>query len=750
MRAFLAAALVAGFADVSSAASLRRSASSRYGKADVDPSGKSIPEQDLVDMLTTLNEVVVGLKKEETSFKALADARQKACETNEKNLMKSIKDGNSTLQTAQNQLAAAMAEVDSIQGGIDSVKAEIATAEGEMKELQKQLSNLRADRQAALERDSGYTQEVKAILKKAEERIDQVWTRSGAHEVSLSDEAEDVSEAGTGLVLDSAAESQVSELKQLEDSFALPAGFLQLASVDESEFSVAHEGRHDLTSKAAEDPAAAAAADGKEALEADSKDMYAAAKKAREEFQLEEMRLMELIKEKQNVLKPLDESLLDQQPELADQLRKISEANRTVVISTKGLKRDGQVLEKLNEKCAMLVKAKEVEAEKRPQASQQLTIAISFLKTIASVNGYELPPGAQGVALLETESASHVSFLQLESSGSSDLSEAIRSTLRNMESLDGGDFKTAAYSADPASTAMLQGIASAAGATSSSEGSEAAGDALKNVKEMISNLIASLREEQNEEKEKQAFCEEQRQKQAAEAKKVKESFETAEQAKRWSENAVLDLEAAVGFLKIETGRLEKASASSKEDLDAEVSRITAEAENHEASKGVATKAREVLMTYCGRAKDEDGKELDAVQAESAASAGNCREADSALRRANTYITEIDQYLAGYIVEFQNVTAAHKADIDATLKLAKAGLFQAESDLNRRKDELAQNAEDLLSAQGNIKLAQEANDALSTDCGPKVHKLEDTIARRKEEIAQLKNAVKVLDGEVLGR
>ncbi|CAE7923898.1 Smok2b, partial [Symbiodinium necroappetens] len=206
--------------------------------------------------------------------------------------------------------------------------------------------------------------------------------------------------------------------------------------------------------------------------------------------------------------------------------------------------------------------------------------------------------------------------------------------------------------------------------------------------------------------------EEQQQKAREGFKKLSAATEDAEQAKRWAESAVLDLQAQSHFLEADVSRLKQrgtylAVTSGKTDLDAEVARIK----------------EEVLKQHCKLSES-----------------GNCAEADSALNLANLGLEKLD-----------------KADAEKTLKLQQESLFQANADLNRRKDELAELSSDVVTAKENMRLAGKADDALSTSCGPKASSMEDTIARRKEEIEQLKNvvcfmsllqAVKVLDGEAV--
>eukprot|EP00435_Cladocopium_sp_Y103_P071598 s369_g37.t3 len=834
-----------------------------------------------------------------------------------------------------------------------------------------------------------------------------------------------------------------------------------------------------------------AATEGKKALAADAASVTKAAKTAREAFELQELKLLDLIKSKRQALKPLQGNLAKQQPELADQLRKISEANRSVAMTKHALKRDQKVLERSQGKCAVLSKAKKFEEDQRPQVRVQVIMAISFLKAMARKAGIDLNPGAMGP-----------SFLQLDSKDS-ELSEAVRSALHHIESLDDSRYEVnfqaeASNESDDAVTVPLESNLVQVDAAQKAASSEAA-DSLKNVKEMIANLIASLREEQNEDQGKQKFCVCTREKsgrdcftlqvcsptmscerssndlrfrersrsatrhhhkgeaetamspaaevvptdaptegnsvnvddffqpkwwipevegvsvgdyqflqvlgegthgkvykvadqicggfnavkvirknrlksadeiygiagecntlawlqhpniirlrgavhasqnyyvfmefagsvslhnvlrargsqvgldrnmahqvfnQIADAvaychshglahcdlkpqnivlnddgipkivdfglalkigwpvgnprgtwpftapeaawpcgrpwdlakadvfslaavliemlcgtdktlglfrmfgwmvetplnllrvqemvaflatpgavamslatdigasaewarspgnvasmitgmmnvlpmkrwsakadqlkkaqektKKLKTAQEEVEQSKRWAENAVNDLKVQSRFIEGEVKLLKEAKTSSKEELDAEEKRVKDEVKNHEATTDVMSKSQQVLVTQCELSEDD--------------LSSNCAEANAALRRASAGLKELDKYLASYLVEFSKVAEEQQAEIDKTLSAQEGSLFQTKADLNRRKDELAQLNADVVTAKENAILAGKADSALAANCGPKVSTAEELIATRKEQIEQLKNAVKVLDGQ----
>ncbi|CAE7036240.1 SNF1 [Symbiodinium natans] len=672
-----------------------------------------VPEKDLMDMLTSLNEIVVSTDKEHKAFEKLSSARETACLSTKKSLQQSISEGSQSIKTAQVELSKAMSEVESIQGGVSELKSQVKTVEDEIAALQKQLATLRTERQAAIARDSGYTREVKAILSKAKQRIDQVWTRSGAHKV------DDVAELLQGEVKDSSRSAD-----EAWDPSALAEIHSSLTDED------AAGGTPDKTARTE------AAEGSSKALAKDAADVNKAAQIAREAFELEELRLMDLLQAKRKLLGPLQEGLADRQPELADQLKKISEANRTVAMSKKGVQRDTAVLEKSDVRCDLLAKAKKFEADKRPEVREQVVMAVSFLKSIAKASDFTLTPGAEG------PKTSPVNFLQLDSisrDGGEDLSEAVRNALHNIEALSEshrGLSEDLQASDDTVPAAPESNLVQVGAGTESGQAARETADSLKGVKEMISNLIASLREEQSQDKDKGKFCEEQEKKAREGFKKLSAATEDAEQAKRWAENAVLDLQAQARFLEADVSRLKQAVTSGKADLDAEVARIKEEAQNHAASKEVIVKSRAVLKTHCQLSGTEK-------------SSGNCGEADAALNLANLGLEKLDKFLATYILDFTKVSEEQKADAEQTLKLQGESLFQANADLNRRKDELAELASDVVTAQENMRLAGKADDALSTTCGPKATSMEDAIARRKEEIEQLKNAVKVLDGEADG-
>ncbi|CAK9027402.1 Carbon catabolite-derepressing protein kinase [Durusdinium trenchii] len=186
------------------------------------------------------------------------------------------------------------------------------------------------------------------------------------------------------------------------------------------------------------------------------------------------------------------------------------------------------------------------------------------------------------------------------------------------------------------------------------------------------------------------------------------------------------------FMEAEVQLLKQAKTSSLAELAREAKRIHDEVKNHDASQDVMSKSQQVLVSQCKLSEDD--------------TSSNCAEANAALRRANIGLKALDEYLTNYLAEFTKVSEAQKADIEVTLTTQEASLFQAQADLNRRKDELAQLKSDVVTAKENAILAGKAESALSTNCGPKVSSMEATIASRQEQIEQLKNAVKVLDGQ----
>eukprot|EP00931_Biecheleriopsis_adriatica_P097750 TRINITY_DN7158_c0_g4_i1.p1 TRINITY_DN7158_c0_g4~~TRINITY_DN7158_c0_g4_i1.p1 ORF type:complete len:445 (+),score=143.17 TRINITY_DN7158_c0_g4_i1:24-1337(+) len=437
-------------------------------------------------------------------------------------------------------------------------------------------------------------------------------------------------------------------------------------------------------------------------------------------------------------------------------------------MATKGIGRDKSVLARLQTKCQLLSEAKEWEKNKRPHGREQIVLAVKLLTAIADTRGIVLPPAAQsaGGAQKEagvTEEASTVqktSFLQLESShdsSSGDLSEAVRSALRNMMAVRGGtiidelggngamttgSFGAAMSASSTPSQVLLQaGSETESTAAEKAEGTDV--DPLKPVKEIISSLVASLREEQNEEKTKQNFCAEQRQKARVQDNALKSEVGDASEKTRWNENAVLDLQADISWLTTDSSKLEHAIAAGKDDLNSEIARISAEAENHETAANITNRAQKVLLTYCGQAA---GKEE--VQAESDLTAGNCKEADQALKKGNDFIAQLDQYLSDYLIKLTNVTQEHKEEMKQTLKVHQASLFQSQTDLNKRQDERAQAAFDLLNAKQKLMLAAKASAKLETICSPKLTKMEDVIERYKQQIDELKRAIRAIDGSVL--
>lgn len=258
--------------------------------------------------------------------------------------------------------------------------------------------------------------------------------------------------------------------------------------------------------------------------------------------------------------------------------------------------------------------------------------------------------------------------------------------------------------------------------------------AMDKVKEMIRALIASMRQDANDDADKQKFCAEQASKALADSKKASETLEASEESARWAENAVLDLEATVSFLNSEADSIKSGITLGSVDLDAELKRVKDEATNHNLTQAVIQKSRQVLMKYCK------------IPADSSAVKGDCAEANNVLADASKKLATLDSVLANYIVDYGNLTATQKATQEANLKLKQADLFQSESDLAKRKNELATLKGDINTGKNTVTLAGEASTALERSCGPQGASLDDSITRRQAEIDSLKNAVKVLEGE----
>jgi len=781
--------LLAAGLDLSCGAALRarRVASSEEGSTAED---KKVPKEDLVDMLTSYMEVDVGIIKEQATFKELSEAREKSCQELESTLKKSIVEGEATIKNAKAELERAKSEVDSMQGSMDGITKQMKVINGEIEGLQKQLATLRKDRAGVIARDNAYNQEVKVILEKAQERIETVWTRTKAKEEKpaakvekLSDDAEKQAKSEVAELLGSNAKKSLFELEAVRSEDAQdelttldaglvsafnPVSFLQL-DVDESEFSVEHESKRSLSE------GDAPSSEAKKALEKDKEDVKKGAEKAREAFQDEEIKIMEKVKKKRKELEPWEAKLAERQPGLADQLRKISEANRTMILTSRGIEADKKVIESAAKKCATMSQAKDFEGKQRPKVDEQVKLVIDSLRQLGKELKYDLP---ESVLPKKKEGAF---FLQLSSeSEEAEPTEAPIDTepahitkskmgfdLKGMmQQAAGSDVEVASSGLAPEGASMLQrGEASkaseapidfgidlkgmmqqAAGnqveSASSSAASEGASmlqsgedsgkareDPLKGVKTMITNLIDALQQEQNEEKKKQAFCAEQEAKAAESATKARGNLKTKEQQKRWAENAVLDLQAEINFLNTEVDRLKRTLSAGKSDLDAEKKRIEDEGKNHKQTNTIGEKAMEVLKTHCGKEP-----------------AGTCGTIVGGLGKVADELKVLDEFLAKYVLDFAKITEAQKDEIEKTLKTQEPALAEANTNYNRRKDEFAQLNLDVQNAKNAIGLAGEAESALDKSCGQEVHSLEDVVARRKEEIRQMKTAIAVLDGE----
>jgi len=773
-----------------------------------------VPKEDLIDMLTSFLDVEAGIAKEQATFKTLSTARAKSCALLTSDLKESIVEGKQTIENAKASMERAKDEVDSIEGSVEGITKQVKLVESEIAALQKQLDNLRKDRAASIARDNAYTKEVAVILDKAEERIEKVWARSKADEKpeddtvsTLAEKKEEQAKAEaaeltgsdaektdeTALELESAQSQE--QLAKLDEGLISPFSFLQL-DLDESEFNVQHESSRKIAGEG--DSKEKAAEESKKELEDDKKKVDESKAAAREEFQDEELKIMEAIKEKRKQLEPLEAKIAERQPGLSDQLRKISESNRTIILTTRGIAADEKVIEMSAEKCKRLSEAKDFEGQQRPKAANEFLSVIAAARQLGKELNYELPssvmPKKEAASFLQLSSDSGADTepsevnsatdgfdlkgmmqkasgeLQQASGGemlqqagseaaggeatsssaegpvATDLKGMMQKASGELQQASGGEMLQQAGSEAAGSEMLQQAGSEAAGgeATSSSaegvllqssessmssESSKATEDPLKDVKKMITNLIDALQQEQNEEKQKQTFCAEQEAKAAESKKKASGDLKTKEQQKRWAENAVYDLQAEINFMNEEMGRLQRAQTAGKGDLESEVKRIKDEAENHKKLNSIVDKSVEVLKNHCGK----DPK-------------GTCGSVVEGLDKTTAEVKKLDEYLAKYIVDFAKITEDQQVELGKTLKEQERGVAAANADYNKRKDEFAQLNADVATAKNAITLAGEAEKALDSSCGAEVHSLEDIVARRKEEIRQMKNAIAVLDGE----
>lgn len=282
----------------------------------------------------------------------------------------------------------------------------------------------------------------------------------------------------------------------------------------------------------------------------------------------------------------------------------------------------------------------------------------------------------------------------------------------------------------------------------SAAATSAAGGPFDEVSQMIQALIASLRQQANEDLDKHQFCMENTAKNRKQRVAVMSALDVKASEIHWAETAVAELKDQVEYLGEETSRLRAAASEAEGELKAEEARRAKSSKNLQTSKEVIARSLIVLNKLC----DLPG----ASSAASAASflqvgagqhkSSSCAEAAKILDEAMDIIYKTEKVTETNLEKIQTQLSGEKAQASEAADGREADLLQAKSSLGRRGDELAAAKDELSSKKNDLALVEKAQAQLETNCGPKQETHEERQARRQEEIDALKNALSVLEGE----
>jgi len=567
---------------------------------------------------------------------------------------------------------------------VRSLEASLAELKGQISTSNKELDNLQA-RLKKMRKDKGL------LKKSASSALQQVET------VLEKAHLEERSQRHKSLLT---LKKQVSSLERLSESLS----FLQTIS-DEGDGHVQDEGSPSLI------------------LRADKQEMVKASDATQRGFNEEEKRLLDLIEVERKKLQDLEDNMEDLQPAISNKLQQAMEINRTIDAATRGRDRDSDLLGIGKDKCSLIEENLGKQQKKRAQVTNDVSMASKLLehmdtalfltKEIQGLKKSTAPLRPLGVG------SSHKGF------------KARQPRSRRWISL---------LQKDDLSDASLEE------ATMSSE-SEGPFD---KVTDMISGLIASLKAQASEEVNKHQFCQDSLVKNRRDRVAKKLSIDSLGSTIRWSKMAIVRLDDDLNYCSAEIERLADFRKTQSKALTTETARVKKEVTEYDLADEVISKVVVILNQLCnlGGAAGSLVQQSNAQLRSSRKSRfSQCKAASDLLKSASSRVKSLnsmtEQYLGDYgrlSDRMENYAKSAQGDRESEQTAAKAAKAQ-------RSSELATAEKDASDAEKELKLIDDAKKELEHSCSH-VETREEKMAKRKEEIEALREALKVLEGEAV--
>jgi len=456
-------------------------------------------------------------------------------------------------------------------------------------------------------------------------------------------------------------------------------------------------------------------------LKADKQAVVRASEATQRGFNEEEKKVIDLIEVERKKLTDLEDNVQDLQPAISNKLKQAMEINRTLDAASRGMERDAALMAVEKKKCDLV--ATSLGAQKKNRASVVNDVLMAS-KVLAHMD----------VALflsrdLQTLKQASPSFLQVASEDSEMVRRASALSLLQEGEGEGLEQLVENY------------------------GSEIMEGPFDKVTKMIGGLIASLKAQANEEVNQHQFCQDGLSKNRRERIAKKNSIDTLTSTIRWSKMAIVRLDDDLKYLGEEMQRLADATAAETKALAAETSRVGKEVKEHKLADEVITKAVVILNQLCdlgGAALLQEGQEASLIQRKSTkvgSRFGQCKEASNLLKSASKEVKALDKITKEYLAGYTTLSGTISADAKAARDARDTELASTNSARAQRASELATANKDVKEAAKELLLIDDAKKELEHSCSH-VETREEKMARRKEEIDALKEALNVLQGEAI--
>jgi chromosome segregation ATPase len=275
---------------------------------------------------------------------------------------------------------------------------------------------------------------------------------------------------------------------------------------------------------------------------------------------------------------------------------------------------------------------------------------------------------------------------------------------------------------------------------------EMTGGPFDKVNKMIKGLISSLKAEANEEVNQHQFCQDSLSKNRNDKVAKKNSIDTLASSIRWSQMAIVRLDDDVQYMNKEMKRLTDLMGTEAKELAGEKKRIAKELKEHTLANEVVAKAVVILTQVCNL-KSAAASFIQASGSRGGSRMDQCKEAAKLLKDGLKGLKKLDTQTNSYLKSYTDLSTGINADAKKAKDARDSELKSTQAARAQRASELATAVKDKKEAEKELKLIDDAKKELEQQCSH-VETREEKMARRKDEIDALKEALNVLEGEAI--